>query len=68
MLDLQKCLAIVSLVLSDPIAVTCCVNFGARFTKFLAFVSLVLSDPIAIKCCVNFGARFTKFLANVRFF
>ena len=33
-------LAIVSLVLSDPIAVTCCVNFGARFTKFLAIVSL----------------------------
>ena len=48
----------VSLVLSDPIAIsTCCVNFSARCLKFMAIVSLVLSDPIAITCCVNFGAK-----------
>ena len=47
------------------VAITCRVNFSARFTKFIANVSLVLSDPIATTCCVNFSARFTKFIANV---
>ena len=42
--------------------ITCCINFGVRFTKFLANVSLVLSDPIAITCCVNFRAN----VRNVR--
>ena len=56
------------MVLSDPIAVTRWVNFGARCKKILEIGSLVISDPIAITCCINFGARFTKFLANVRFF
>ena len=56
--------AIGSLVLSEPIAITCCVNFGARFIKFLAIVSLALSNPIAVTCC-NFGVRFTQFLAIV---
>ena len=51
--------AIGSLVLSEPIAITCCVNFGARFIKFLAIVSLALNNPIAVTCCVNFGVRFT---------
>ena len=64
---ITKFMANVSLVLSDPIAIsTCCVNFSARCTKFMANVSLVLSDPIAIStCCVNFSARCTKFMANV---
>ena len=60
-------MAIVSLVLSDPIAITCCINFSARkVTKLMAIVSLVLSDPIAIACCINFSARkVTKFMAIV---
>ena len=38
----------VSLVLSDPIAIsTCCVNFSARCTKFMANVSQVLRDHVA---------------------
>ena len=42
-------MAIVSLVLSDPIAITCCINFSARkVTKFMAIVSLVLIYPIVI--------------------
>ena len=64
-----KFMANVSLVLSDPIAIsTCCIKFSARCTHFMANVSLVLRNPIAITCCVNFSARCTKFMANVRFF
>ena len=55
-----------SLYLIDPIAITCCVNFGARkFTKFMAKYEPVFVDPIAITSCINFGARkFTKFMTK----
>ena len=63
-------MAIVSLVLSDPIYITCCINFSVkRVTKFMETVSRILSDPIAITNCINFRARkVTKKCENVRFF